>query len=136
MSAAELRDLTYDSDTFIFCFFCDLTVNPILRYQIMMINGEKVMIWNCEVFGPFWTKMWKNMTPVRTAGISSGIRHRLSTTQPPTSSFINILSRMFVLSHETLFFFQQCILDGHTNAAAIEVGCRNSRVLRAVSFIN
>jgi len=44
MSAADLRDLTYDSDTFIFCFFCDLTVNPILGYQIMTINGEKVMI--------------------------------------------------------------------------------------------
>jgi len=79
MSAADLHDQTYDSDTFIFCFFCDLTVNPILEYQILKLNGEKLMIWNCEVFALFWTKMWKNMTPVRTASVPSGIRQRLST---------------------------------------------------------
>jgi len=103
-SAADLHDLTYDSDTFILYLFCDLTVNPILGYQIVKLNGEKLMIWNCEVFALFWTKMWKNRTSVRTAGIPSGIRHRLSTKQPPTFSFIKIISRMFVLSHETLFF--------------------------------
>jgi hypothetical protein len=76
------------------------------------------------------------VTPVGTDGIPTAIRHRLSTQQPSTSSFIKIISRMFVLSHETLFFFQQCILDRHrqTNAAAIEVERRNSRVLRAISF--
>jgi hypothetical protein len=128
MSAAELRELTYGSDTFIFCFFCDLTVNPISGYQIMMINCEKVMIWNCEVFGLFWTEMWKNMTPVRTAGIPSGIRHRLSTKQPPTSSFINILSRMFVLSHETLFF--SAVHSGQTH----KCGSDRSRTQKLACF--
>jgi hypothetical protein len=112
MSAAELHDLTYDPD--IFCFFCDLTVNPTLGYQIMKINGEKVMIWNCEVCAFFWKKMWKNMTPIWTAGIPSGIRHRFSTKQPPTSSFINIISRKSVLSHETLFFFIYLFSAVHT----------------------
>jgi hypothetical protein len=113
-STADLHDLTYDSDTFKFCFCCDLTVKHILGYQIVKINCEEVMIWNREVFALFWTKMWKNMTPVRTAGIPSGIRHRLSTKQPPTSSFTNIISRMLVLSHETLFFFS-AVHSGQTH---------------------
>jgi hypothetical protein len=75
-------------------------------------------------------KVWKNTRPVKTAGILCGTPHGFFTKRRPTSK---VDSLCFLTAHS----FQKDILTNtHTDAAAIEVGRRDSRAWRAISLIN